>query len=78
MTRYSIVYKDPEATYPAGPQTAEYEARSHAMAWNTALTYGTVVRIFDLDACQTVFSIHWDSNNMGLDQAQLIKENLGV
>ena len=72
MTVYQVTYTDPEATYPAPKQHTLIDCSKDEI-WDMALELGTVKKIFDMDRCGVVFSIHWTHNHLGLTDAQVNK-----
>lgn len=72
MPRYVVTFTDSDATYPAPKQNVTVEC-SKDEVWTLAMEQGFVQKIYNLDALQTVFSIHWNHNALGLSQAQLNK-----
>ena len=75
--QYSILYKPHHGKIGDPILSMTVSANPGLDIWNRARRLGFVLRIVDLSlGGATVFSIKWDFNLIGVDQAIIDKENL--
>jgi hypothetical protein len=69
--RFSVIYTEDDAFYPAPKREAEIVADTNDEAWEKATALGYVKQIRDLDSLRVVFSDAWDFNFMDLSKKQV-------